>query len=48
MVGPLVSLQMKKAGVKPGGDLKKVFRIARHSDIEKFEEARAREHLHND
>ncbi len=44
MVGPLVSLQMKKAGVKPGGDLKKVFRIARHSDIEKFEEARAREH----
>lgn len=44
MVGPLVELQMKKAGIKPGSDLKKVFRIARHSDIEKFEEARAREH----
>lgn len=44
MVGPLVSLQMRKAGVKPGVELKKVFRIARQSDIEKFEEARAREH----
>ncbi len=44
MVGPLVGLQMKKGGVKSVADLKKVFRIARPSDIEKFEEARAREH----
>lgn len=44
MVGPLVSLQMKKGGVKSVTELKKVFRIARPSDIEKFEEARAREH----
>ncbi|MDE5874444.1 MAG: hypothetical protein K2H15_02255, partial [Muribaculaceae bacterium] len=44
MVGPLVALQMKKNGVKSVADLKKVFRIARPADIEKFEEARAREH----
>lgn len=44
MVGPLVALQMKKAGLKVASDLKKVFRIARPSDIEKFEEARAKEH----
>lgn len=44
MTGHLVSLQMKKAGLKPGTELKKVFRIARSNDIEKFEEARAREH----
>lgn len=44
MVGPLVALQMKKAGLKAATDLKKVFRIARTSDIEKFEEARSKEH----
>ena len=44
MVGPLVAQQMKKAGIKPGSEMKKVFRIARPSDIEKFEEARAKEH----
>ena len=44
MTGHLVELQMKKAGVKPGSELKKVFRIARANDIEKFEEARAKEH----
>ncbi len=44
MVGPLVAMQMKKAGLKAGTELKKVFRIARPNDIEKFEEARAREH----
>ena len=44
MVGRLVALQMKKAGVKPDSELKKVFRLARQSDLEKFEEARSREH----
>ena len=44
MVGRLVALQMKKAGVKPDSEFKKVFRLARQSDLEKFEEARAREH----
>ncbi|MBD5358283.1 MAG: hypothetical protein HDR88_15065 [Bacteroides sp.] len=42
--GPLVALQMKKMGLSPDSEFKKVFRIARPSDIEKFEEARAREH----
>ena len=44
MTGHLVDLQMKKAGIKPGSELKKVFRIARPTDIDKFEEARAKEH----
>jgi len=44
MVGPLVMTQMKKGGVKDITALKKVFRIARPADIEKFDEARAREH----
>ncbi len=44
MTGHLVTLQMKKAGVKSAEDLKKVFRIAKPGDIEKFEEARAKEH----
>lgn len=43
MVGPLVYRQMKKCGHRDT-ELKKVFRIARQQDIEKFEEARAREH----
>lgn len=44
LVGPLVDLQIKKMGMKTDTELKKVFRIAHQSDIEKFEEARAREH----
>lgn len=44
MTGHLVELQMKKSGIKPDSELKKVFRIARPNDIEKFEEARAKEH----
>jgi len=44
MTGYLVSIQMNKVGIKPDTELKKVFRIARQSDIDKFEEARAKEH----
>lgn len=44
MIGPLVDIQMRKAGIKPDLQLKRVYRKARQSDIEKFEEARAREH----
>ena len=44
MVGHLVKLQMKKAGIKDYKDLKKVLRIVNDEDLEKFEEARAREH----
>jgi len=44
MVGRLVRQQMKKAGVAFDAELKKVFRLASQHDLEKFEEARAREH----
>lgn len=44
MVGHLVKLQMKKAGLKDFNELKSVLRIATEDDLHKFEEARAREH----
>lgn len=46
MVGPLVRMQMVKAKLDPDNldDLKKIFRKARPSDIERFNEARAKEH----
>lgn len=44
MVGRLVKRQMLKNGVKPDAELKKVYRLATQADIEKFEEARSREH----
>ena len=46
MVGPLVRMQMVKAKLDPDNleDLKKVFRKARPSDMERFNEARSREH----
>lgn len=44
MVGRLVSLQMKKAGVKPETELKRVFRLATQQDLEKYNAARAKEH----
>ena len=44
MIGHLVRLQMKKAGFKDFNDLKKVIRIATEEDLDKFEEAKAREH----
>lgn len=43
MVGALVKLQMRKAGVKNEADIKRIFRKARPADMEKFEEAKARE-----
>lgn len=44
MVGRLVELQMRKSNVKHEAVVKRVFRKAREYDIERFEEARAREH----
>ena len=44
MTGRLVALQMKKAYMKPGEEIKRIYRIARPVDIEKYEEAKAREH----
>ncbi|MBR0046334.1 MAG: hypothetical protein IJP75_05550 [Bacteroidaceae bacterium] len=44
MTGRLVPLQVKKANLKPGTELKKIYRKARQSDIDKFNEAKKREH----
>lgn len=44
MVGRLVRLQMKKSGVKENSELKRVFRFATQADLEKFDQARAKEH----
>ena len=44
MTGALVRLQMRKANVKPDAEVKRIFRKARPNDLEKYEEARAREH----
>lgn len=43
MVGRLVSRQMLKNGVKDE-ELKKIYRIATQADLEKFEQARSKEH----
>ncbi len=44
MVGALVRLQMRKANLKADAPILKIFRKARQADLEKYEEARAREH----
>jgi cell fate regulator YaaT (PSP1 superfamily) len=43
MTGKLVMLQMKRANVKPDAEIKRIYRKAKPADIEKFEEAKARE-----
>ena len=43
LTGKLVGLQMRRAGVKPDAELKRVFRKAKSGDLEKYEEAKARE-----
>lgn len=44
LTGKLVERQMARAGVSRDSELKKVFRIATERDLEKFDEAVAREH----
>jgi cell fate regulator YaaT (PSP1 superfamily) len=44
MTGKLVLLQMKKARVRTDADVRRVYRKARPADLEKYEEAKAREH----
>lgn len=43
LTGALVKLQMTKARVKPDAEIRRVFRKAKQSDMEKFEEAKAKE-----
>lgn len=44
MTGRLVNLQMKKANLRPEIEIKRVYRKAREVDMEKFNEAKAKEH----
>ena len=44
LTGRLVKLQLKKANLKSADDIKRVYRIARPVDMEKFREAKSREH----
>lgn len=44
LTGKLALLQMQKANLKPGFEIKRVYRKARPADLEKYEEAKAREH----
>lgn len=43
MTGSLVKLQMKKANLKPDIEILRVFRKAKPADLERFEQAKARE-----
>ena len=44
LTGRLVKLQVKKANLKSADDIKRIYRIARPADMDKFREAKAREH----
>ena len=44
LTGRLVKLQLKKANLKSADDIKRIYRIAKPVDIEKYQEAKAREH----
>ncbi len=44
LTGRLVALQLKKSPQKEGEELRKVYRIARDADLEKYKEAKALEH----
>ena len=43
LVGDLVRLQMRKANIKPDAEIRRVFRKAKPADLEKYEEAKAKE-----
>lgn len=44
MTGKLVLLQMKRNRVRPDAEVRRVYRKAKPNDLEKYEEAKAREH----
>lgn len=44
LTGRLVKLQIKKANLKSEDDIKRIYRIARPVDMEKYHEAKRREH----
>ncbi|MBQ8657361.1 MAG: hypothetical protein IJ527_10005 [Prevotella sp.] len=44
LTGRLVNLQLKKANLKSADDIKRIYRLARQVDMDKYREAKAREH----
>ncbi len=44
LTGRLVELQMKKQPPKPGEELKRIYRLARPADMDRYREAKALEH----
>ena len=44
LTGRLVHLQLKKANLKSADDIRRIYRIARPVDMEKYREAKSREH----
>ncbi len=44
LTGRLVTLQVRKANLKPDREIKRVYRKAKPADMEKYEEAKSREH----
>ena len=44
LTGQLVILQMQKSTLKPGTPIRRIYRKARQADLDKYEEAKAREH----
>ncbi|MDO4770521.1 regulatory iron-sulfur-containing complex subunit RicT [Porphyromonas sp.] len=44
LTGKLVELQMRKANYRNNGEPKRIYRIAKQTDIDKFEECKALEH----
>lgn len=44
LTGRLVPLQMKKTGVRNEADIRRIYRKAKAADMEKYAEAKAREH----
>ena len=44
LTGQLVKLQLKKANLKSADDIKRIYRMAKPVDMEKYQEAKSREH----
>ena len=44
LTGRLVKLQIKKANLKSADDIRRIYRIARPTDMDKYREAKSREH----
>lgn len=44
LTGRLVKIQIKKANLKPTEEIKRIYRIARTVDLDKYKEAKGREH----